>query len=137
MIEQADFDAPEVWYKIGLALFVVALFILSITIASIRDTMSAATLQTSSQKQQSKAASIAIISYMAIYVPLTGLDVYMYQITQRHFMLLNGFLNIYLFCCMLRFQLYCSWDWNLFGKLFVSYVVDVIKPGVRKMYLYL
>lgn len=124
MIEQVDFDAP---------LFVVARFILSITIASIRDTMSAATLQISSQKQQSKAASIAIISYMAIYVPLTGLDIYMYQITQ----LLNGFLNIYLFCCMLRFQLFCSWDWNLFGKLFVSYVVDVIKPGVRKMYLYL
>ena len=78
MIEQVDFDAPEVWYKIGLALFVVALFILSITIASIWDKMSAATLQTSSQKQQSKVVYIAIISYMAIYVPLTGLDIYMY-----------------------------------------------------------
>ena len=40
--------------------------------------MSAATLQTSSQKQKSKAASIGIISYIAIYVPLTGLDIYMY-----------------------------------------------------------
>ena len=40
--------------------------------------MSAATLQTSSQKKQSKVAYIAIISYMAIYVPLTGLDIYMY-----------------------------------------------------------
>ena len=78
MIERVDFDAPEVWYKIGLALFVVAHFILSITYASIRDKMYAATLHTSSQKQQSKVASIAIISYMAIYVPLTGLDIYMY-----------------------------------------------------------
>jgi hypothetical protein len=71
---------------------------------------------------------------MAIYVPLTGLDICMYYAcpdnTEAVYVIERLLEHIPLL-------LYVTIPIILLGKLFVSYVVDVFKPGVRTVYLYL
>lgn len=76
--ERVDFDSPHVLYRMCLALLLVLLFICSMIISLIRRTIYGKSLRATSQQQQSKVASIAIISFMSIYVFLYGLNIYIY-----------------------------------------------------------
>lgn len=75
---RVDFDSPHVVYRMVLALLLVFLLICSMIISLVRKTMNEVSLQVTSQQQQSKVASIAIISFMLVHVILVGLNIYIY-----------------------------------------------------------
>ena len=75
---RVDFDSPHVVYRMVLALLLVFLLICSKIISLVRKTMNEVSLQVTSQQQQSKVASIAIISFMLVHVILVGLNIYIY-----------------------------------------------------------
>ena len=76
--ERIDYDSPQVVYKMCLALFLVFLLVCSMIISLVRRTMNGISLQVTSQQQQSKVASIAIISFMSVDFFVFGLNIYIY-----------------------------------------------------------
>jgi len=96
--ERINYDSPQVVYRMCLALFLVFLLVCSMIISLVRRTMSGVSLQVTSQQQQSKVASIAIISFMSVYVFVFGLNIYIYYAcpADTNVFLASNFLVTYL-----------------------------------------
>ena len=76
--ERVNYDSPQVVYKMCLALLLVFLLVCSMIISLVRRTMHEVYLQVTSLQQQSKVASIAIISFMSVYFFVFGVNIYIY-----------------------------------------------------------
>lgn len=76
--ELISFDSIVDFYIISLLAAMFLLFCITMITTVVRAKISAAILQSSSQRQQSKLSSIIIALFTLIYTPIIGINIYVY-----------------------------------------------------------